>query len=553
MVTRWLTGRGVARGPRKPERFPLHSAVRCWVFSTMRTLVCVTVLVVAVPSLAGNAALTALDDTRVTALASDEATAARQLRAWADAIARGERELRNREALEVLAMEKDLYAAVYPAFEAIKACNGPSEETCTAALKSSEAAERAFEARRRDGPLWREYRQTWGITTINTASLRNTLRLGRARRERQTAWDTATATANQAVAARDAAFSAAGPDADEATLKTAVSAAAAADAACAAFNGLARTESPYPEGCPQRDAATPSGDSAMKARRRQLALIKNRLPASAEFSNAALCEQPCGNVTLCPPACPGATGDAAVLPDFDFNAVDAHLQVRRFFETVHPSRYRFLTRDAVVDGEVLARRGEVVLVTTLSPETRGSVLVLTLANDWLTVAPTMISATRIKGAKLTTLRQNECVVVGPDATGKQAQLGTRWDAVVDDSPPEGEPAFLQLMDPNDKAYAPFVNANDAFLACYEKTMKRLDPDGTAWRYVRETYVVRTGETLKVEKLDEGLRRQACGTCGCRKFNAARAALAAKVLGPLQKKDLEAHAATVKRIEARLTP
>lgn len=489
----------------------------------MRTLIA-TVLLGSVAYAASP--LDDLDATRVTALNAE--TAAAQLKPWAAAIARAERDAKHREVVE---LEKALYGVAYKGYLATVACKTPDVAACTTAIDAITPAQEALEARFEPSRLWSSYRQTYGTLVVNLRLLATQLRQLQASAGREARWNEAVATFNAAVAERTKALAAVGPEADEARLRAALTAAQAAEEACGALKALPHTRD-YPVGCRASDA-----------RGVQLGPIKNRLPAGPDASNAAACSR----------SCPAPLGEAVVVADFAWGAVDGHVRVRELFEAVHPSRFRFLARDVREDREVVAQRGELVLLTTSEARGAGAVSVVTLDNRHVSVPAAFLSATRIKGARLLASKPEDFVVLGKDASGKTIQLGNAWDSFVDDSAPEGEPAFLTAMDVNSKDYERFVRQSDAFLDCFEKTMKRLDPDGTAWRYDRETYNVRTGNTVKIENYGEALRRQACTSCGCRKYNAARAALASKVLAPLRKIEAATYAAVVARLEAKLAP
>ncbi len=474
-----------------------------------------------------------LDRTRVTQLPDDEGGASLKLKAWADAIARADKEVRHKEGREVVEFEKGLYGIAYKGYEGIVACK-KSDEACDAAIAAIKTSVQTFSTANRGKRLWDPYLSTLGALEYNMPLAAKNARASRKRADENSAWDAAFNRATEAGTARTAAYAAATPEADEATLRNAIAKANEVDAACAELRNLPRRDNnKAPEVCPAFGYTKPTG---LETR----SMIINRLPAGPEFSNASRCVN----------TCKGPLQDAVVAVDFQWGAVDAYPKVRALFETVHPSRYHYLTRDVRDEGELVANRGEVVLIKAdlVTPE---KVRVVTLDNRHLEVAPTFLTDKPIKGAKLLTTKPNDFTVVR-EVEGKLMVVGTSWDSIVENEPPEGEPPFLRLMDPASKDYEQFVKASDNFLACFDKTMKKLDPDGTAWKYERETYSLRTGKTLKVENYGKALQRQACNTCGCKKFNGTRVAAANKVLAPFRKELAATYAASVAVVGKRVS-
>ena len=202
--------------------------------------------------------------------------------------------------------------------------------------------------------------------------------------------------------------------------------------------------------------------------------------------------------------------------------------VRRTFATVHPSRLRFMNRNA---GKFV--RGEPVLVVNEVVEAD----VVSISGARQSVERTYLSPTRLT-PKLPV----------PKATDLVMQ-----DETTEDTPPsQGDPQYMSLLDPSSKDFVTLTESSERFWKCFEPNMKKLDPDGTAWRFTAETYNVKTGQTLKVEKYEEQLRRRVCKMCGCARFNTLRRDIGRKVLAAPRAEELKKILEVMERLE-RVAP
>jgi hypothetical protein len=233
----------------------------------------------------------------------------------------------------------------------------------------------------------------------------------------------------------------------------------------------------------------------------------------------------------------------ARLPEAKENeAVSVGSSVLKLFATVHPSRLRFVNRNV---GKL--RRGEAVVLVNPGQ----FVDVVSITGERTNLEPTYVSKTRLT-PQLPVPKATD-LPIQRSIDGTMTLVGSADDEVVDDTPPTArDPGYIQLLDPSSKDFVTLTDGSERFWKCFEPNMKKLDPDGTAWRFTAETYNVRTGQTLKVEKYEEQLRRRVCKMCGCARFNTLRRDIGRKVLAAPRAEELKKALEVLKRIE-RIAP
>ncbi len=223
------------------------------------------------------------------------------------------------------------------------------------------------------------------------------------------------------------------------------------------------------------------------------------------------------------------------------------LSARVLYQVAHPSRFVFLARDESTPKRKV-KRGEAMLVYQVD-NVHDTVALLTVDDQRLEVSPEAVSKTPIARAPLLNLKAADLDVYGQYRDGSSGLICSSADEAVADEPP-GDLYLLKVMDPASAEYVKLSGALDKFWGCFDREMKKLDPDNRARNYDQETYNVRTGQTVKIEKYAAVLERRVCKTCGCLQMQKTRRELARAVCGPLRDAELARFQAVADRLKGR---
>lgn len=211
-------------------------------------------------------------------------------------------------------------------------------------------------------------------------------------------------------------------------------------------------------------------------------------------------------------------------------------EVIRMYMTVAKERFVFVRRPV---GKAVPR-GEAVLISQATRDDQ--VRVTTLDGQQLDIAAADLARSPLPAAPVMKLSADRLTVQGADgAVGGYDDLNK-----VDDT-------GFGLRLPRFLNFAPDAPGVDAFMtqhrktvACYEKEMGKLDPDG-----LRSYFALVKGE--RVERLSERFDRQVCAQCRCKALNEAQRKLAKLIVRPLQQKELERYEPAVKRVQGLFAP
>lgn len=243
--------------------------------------------------------------------------------------------------------------------------------------------------------------------------------------------------------------------------------------------------------------------------------------------------------------CSQLVAQRAVRFDGDLHTLQNWAQLDAVFEAAHPSRFVFLAAD--VEGpRRTVKRGEVALV--FEHATRGETATLvTPDREFLEVKAELVSGTRLAGAPMSTVTAATVTVLQQARSGAPFVACSAIDEDVSEFPLGHEDALLGLLEPADPRFVQLTRINQAFQACFDGQLQKLDPDSRAGSYDLVTTDRASGKVVKVEGFAEVVQRKACAACKCGAARQQRRA----VVRELCKAPREAELTRVKKLVARL--
>ncbi len=226
------------------------------------------------------------------------------------------------------------------------------------------------------------------------------------------------------------------------------------------------------------------------------------------------------------------------------------------FSQAHPSRFVFLRRDvseapranlneSAAPFTRMLRKGEAVLATREGSAVGRSVSIVSIdgnrgvvALEDLSVAPLPgLAPVRLTATDLTVADSNGKIIAGPQWTYPDA-TGFFLDEPL---------AWLDLLNPPEPETSRILDARQKTLACYQKQMERLDPNGKLRRHYDVVTYGRSG-VEKVESAAVNFDRKACSVCGCKTFNNRKVAVMKKAIAPSQQQLFTTYDSVLKQLK-----